>query len=227
MKFSRRTPLFTTGLTFIFLTLPLTAQQSLMARAGAADKSFSTPQLPSLPPGNGQPGTAAPITPGGPEDLDWTPPELTALNAHALARTSFTLNRSMLESASSLLPDSDRDLRRIVSKLDGVNVHLLRFGFSDIDEQAVAALRQSYHRRGWHHMVSASASNAISHGQSTDLWVAFKGFGVRGAVVLIENPKNLALVTFKGDLSPADLLRLRGHFGIPHFDGDRFREDKP
>jgi hypothetical protein len=45
---------------------------------------------------------------------------------------------------------------------------------------------------------------------------------VRGAVLLAETPRSLVLVTLKGDLSPIDLLHLRGHFGIPRFDGDGF-----
>ena len=41
------------------------------------------------------------------------------------------------------------------------------------------------------------------------------GVTVRGAVALVETPMSLTLVTLKGDLSPADLFHLRGHFGIP------------
>ena len=38
---------------------------------------------------------------------------------------------------------------------------------------------------------------------------------VRGAVILAETASSLTLVTVAGDLSPIDLLHLRGHFGIP------------
>jgi len=34
-----------------------------------------------------------------------------------------------------------------------------------------------------------------------------------GAVVLAQTPKSLTLVTIAGNLSPLDLLHLRGHFG--------------
>jgi hypothetical protein len=34
----------------------------------------------------------------------------------------------------------------------------------------------------------------------------------------------LTLVTAAGDLSPLDILHLRGHFGIPRFEGDHFRD---
>jgi hypothetical protein len=52
------------------------------------------------------------------------------------------------------------------------------------------------------------------------VWVVMDGVNVRGAVVLAETPKSLTLVTVAGNLSPVDLLHLRGHFGIPRFDGD-------
>ena len=38
--------------------------------------------------------------------------------------------------------------------------------------------------------------------------------------VLLVSPKDIDLVTITGDLSPLDLLHLRGHFGIPKFDAD-------
>ena len=52
-------------------------------------------------------------------------------------------------------------------------------------------------------------------GGRTDLWLVVDGVTVRGAVALVETPMSLTLVTLKGDLSPADLFHLRGHFGIP------------
>jgi len=42
-------------------------------------------------------------------------------------------------------------------------------------------------------------------------------------VVLAETPRSLTLVTVAGNLSPVDLLHLRGHFGIPKLDEGDFR----
>ena len=56
------------------------------------------------------------------------------------------------------------------------------------------------------------------HDGTTDVWVVMDGVNVRGAVVLAETPKSLTLVTVAGNLSPVDLLHLRGHFGIPRFE---------
>jgi hypothetical protein len=61
---------------------------------------------------------------------------------------------------------------------------------------------------------------------TTDVWLVMDGVNLRGAVVLAETPKSLTLVTVAGNLSPVDLLHLRGHFGIPRFDRDDMRVER-
>lgn len=135
---------------------------------------------------------------------------------------SFTLDRAMLAAAASTLPESDAEARQAIDRLDGVSVHLLHFpGDGAIDEDAVASIRAAYRLRGWKHLVTATNAGGPVHNGTTDVWVVLDGVNVRGAVVLAETPKSLSLVTVAGNISPVDLLHLRGHFGIPRFDGDR------
>jgi hypothetical protein len=49
-----------------------------------------------------------------------------------------------------------------------------------------------------------------------------QGVDVVGLVVVQASPRNLNVVALSGDLSPIDVLHLRGHFGIPKFAGDQF-----
>ena len=84
----------------------------------------------------------------------------------------------------------------------------------------VDSIRAAYHLRGWKHLVTTTKAGGPVHNGTTDVWVVMDGVNVRGAVVLAETPKSLTLVTVAGNLSPVDLLHLRGHFGIPRFDGD-------
>jgi hypothetical protein len=161
-------------------------------------------------------------------DLEWTPPALADLSRQAAVKSSFALDRTMLAAASSLIPDSDKETRQAIGKIDGVSVHLLRFGPAGIpDEASVEPIREAYHERGWKHLISTStASKSPLHNKATDLWMVLDGINVRGAVILVETPKSLTLVTLKGDLSPVDLLHLRGHFGIPRFEADGFKDAK-
>jgi hypothetical protein len=164
-------------------------------------------------------------TPGTPPNdnpvvLDWTPPALAQLSAQAAVKNSFTLDRNMLGIAAGTLSDSDPGTRQAINKLDGVSVHMLRFGEAGVpDETEVNAIRQAYHLRGWKHVVTtSSATGGPVHNGTTDVWMVMDGVNMRGAVVLAETPKSVTLVTVAGNLSPVDLLHLRGHFGIPHFD---------
>lgn len=155
----------------------------------------------------------------GPVPLDWTPPSFALLSSQAALKNSFTFDRTMLAAAAGLLPDSDAPQKQAIAKLDGVSVHLLRFAHGIPDEGAVNAIRQAYHLRGWKHVVTTTSSGGPVHDATTDVWVVMNGVNVRGAVILAETPRSLTLATLAGNLSPADLLHLRGHFGIPRFDG--------
>lgn len=149
------------------------------------------------------------------------------LSAEAAVKSSFTLDRNMLGIAVGMMPDSDEPTRQAINKIDGVSVHLLRFGAGGVpDEAAVSAVRDAYHLRGWKHVVTSTNSGGPVHNGTTDVWMVMDGINVRGAVVLAETPKSVTLVTVAGNLSPIDILHLRGHFGIPRFDGDGVRSER-
>jgi hypothetical protein len=159
--------------------------------------------------------------------LEWVPPELTRLAAQSVAKESFTFDRTMLTAASTLMSDNDADLKQTVAKLDGLSVHTLRFAApGTADQGQIDGIRESYHLRGWKHLVSAASTGGPVHTQTTDVWVVLDGANVRGAVVLVESPKSLTLATLAGNLSPVDLIRLRGHFHIPNFDTGGLGGDK-
>ncbi len=163
----------------------------------------------------------APITLGT-VPLDWTPPALEELNTQAAMKSSFVLDRNLLHMAAGLVPDSQEPARQVMNRLDGVSVHILRFGDQGVpDEDAVNAVRAAYHLRGWKHLVTTTNAGGPLHTETTDLWLVLDGANLRGAVVLTETPKSLTLVSVAGNISPVDLLHLRGHFGIPRFDGEQ------
>lgn len=185
------------------------------------------PVQPSAPAPDAGNAAAAANSDIGPTILEWVPPALAQLSTQALAKESFTLDRTMLVAAAGLLPDADADVRQSVAKLDGVSVHILRFATDGAaDPAAVDAIRESYHLRGWKHVVSSNSKGGPVHSGTTDVWVVMDGANVRGAVVLVESPRSLTLATMAGDLSPVDLLHLRGHFGIPRFEGNRLEGDQ-
>jgi hypothetical protein len=199
----------------------------LSAALACAFGLAQAPVQPSAPPPNADNAPAAPNSDIGPAILEWVPPALAQLSTQALAKESFTLDRTMLVAAAGLLPDADADVRQSVAKLDGVSVHILRFAADGAaDPAAVDAIRESYHLRGWKHIVSSASKGGPVHSGITDVWVVLDGANVRSAAVLVESPRSLTLATMAGNLSPVDLLRLRGHFGIPRFEGDGLEGDQ-
>lgn len=127
----------------------------------------------------------------------------------------------MLEAMGAIEGRMDPETRQAWAKLNGVSVHLLRFGPGGIpNEPAVEALRAAYHLRGLKHLVTSTGTGAPMHNGTTDVWLVVDGINVKGAVILGETAKSVTLVTVKGDISPADLFHLRGHFGIPKFDSN-------
>jgi hypothetical protein len=174
---------------------------------------------------NSAPAASATNPAADPVPLEWVPPALAQLSSTAPVKSNFTLDRTMLGIAAGLVPDSDVPTRQAINKLDGVSVHTMRFNEAGIpDEAAVEAVRASYHLRGWKHVVTTSDHGSPVHNGTTDIWVVLDGMNVRGAVVLAETPRSLTLVTVAGNLSPADLMHLRGHFGIPKLDAGDFKD---
>lgn len=179
-----------------------------------------------IPPDRSQPVAARANDPvADPVPLEWVPPALADLRSQAAVKSDLVFDRAMLGMAAGMVPDSDLPTRQAINKLDGVSIHLLRFGAAGIaDEREVEAIRSSYHLRGWKHVVTSTNTGGPIHNEFTDVWFVLDGVNVRGAVVLAETPKSLTLVTIAGNLSPVDLMHLRGHFGIPRLDADNFRD---
>jgi len=187
-------------------------------------------QAPADPSAPVNPGSAPvagpPAADAGPVVLEWVPPAMAQLSAQAAGRLSFTLDRNMLVAAASL-SNPDDATKQAIAKLDGVSVHMLNFAAANMADAAqVDAVRDAYHLRGWKHLVSAGGSGGPVHNGAADVWLVLDGANVRGAVVLVHSPKSLTLVTLAGNLSPVDILHLRGHFGIPRFDGDGLKDSR-
>jgi hypothetical protein len=214
----------------LFSSIGILVFGAIIACTTASAQAPAAPDPTAQPsPGSAQPaGNSAP----GPVDLNWTPPALDRLSAEASTRSSFSLDRTTLGIAAGLVPDSDSETRQAIAKVDGVSVHILRFGPGGISDQpAVNDIRHAYHLRGWKHLVTNTAvlservnANGPLHNGTTDLWLVMDGVNVRGAVALVQSPRSLTLITLAGNISPVDMLHLRGHFGIPRFDGDQFKD---
>ena len=207
------------------LLLGISVLSAGLGCALAVAQAYAKPLFQDGSQGGASGGTRSVDAGADPVPLEWTPPALTELSLQATVKNSFTLDRTLLGVAAGMVPDTDEPTRHAINRLDGVSVHLLRFGPAGIaDEREVEAIRDSYHLRGWKHLVTTSTHGGKFHNGTTDVWFVLDGVNVRGAVVLAETPKSLTLVTVAGNLSPIDVLHLRGHFGIPRLEAGEFKE---
>jgi hypothetical protein len=155
--------------------------------------------------------------------LNWIPQGFEALGQRAAFHTDFTFDRSMLQLAGFFVGDADQETRNAIAKLNGISVHSYHFAAPGLyDPAALDLIRRQYEAIGWKHLVAARSKGDPFNAGQTDLWINFSHMDVTGMMVLFSGPKDLNLIAFNGDISPVDLLHLRGHFGIPRFPGDRF-----
>ena len=162
--------------------------------------------------------------PPGEDALSWVPQGMIELSHEASSHTDFTFDRSMLALAGNLY-GLDGPTRQSLGRLNGISVHSYRFPAARAyDPGALQAVRAQYNALGWKHVVSSNSkpgahnyAQGYGNGQ-TDLWIETRGMNVAGAAILLASPSSVNLIAVSGDLSTADLLHLRGHFGIPRFD---------
>ena len=78
------------------------------------------------------------------------------------------------------------------------------------------AVNRQYRDAGWQHLVNQHKGN---NGTQTDLWIRLDQSAIRDVAVLLVGATQVSFVSASGSVTPLDLLRLSGHFGIPKMDG--------
>ena len=148
---------------------------------------------------------------------NWMPDAIAYLRHNASSKTEFDLDHSMVVLASKVDQD-DPDFRRVIAGVDGVSVHHFRFpGYGMYDPRALVDVRQQYRAAGWQH-ISGSRSRDGGPG-ATDIWVRLDNMTIRNVAVLFAGPSQVNFVSVSCAISPIDLARLGGHFGIPPIQG--------
>jgi hypothetical protein len=148
---------------------------------------------------------------------EWIPHGIDAVRKSASSKTEFTLDHSMLVMASKLDHDNE-DLRRVIAGVNGVTVHSYRFpGAWTYDAKALSSVKDEYRAAGWKQVVNNHEKNGGPG--VTDLWMRLENNAISNVAVLLEKSNEVDFVLVSGSISPVDLFRLGGHFGIPKIEG--------
>jgi hypothetical protein len=147
---------------------------------------------------------------------EWVPQGVETLRQSASSKTEFRLDHSMLVFASKVDPDND-ELRRVIAGVNGVSVERFRFaGGSTYDPEALGSVKEEYRAAGWKQLMN---DHQKAGGPETDLWVRLENNAISDVAVLLSKPSEVDFVVVSGSISPLDIIRLGGHFGIPKLEG--------
>ena len=151
------------------------------------------------------------------QQTDWVPQGILALRQSASTKTDFALDHSMLVLVSKLDKDNE-DLRRVIAGVSGISVHSYHFpGPWLYDSAALSAAKDEYRQAGWKELANSHAKDG-SPGV-TNVWLRFENNAVSNVAILIGKSNEVDLIVVSGSISPIDLFRLGGHFGIPKIEG--------
>jgi hypothetical protein len=148
---------------------------------------------------------------------DWTPKGIEALRQSASSKTEFTLDHSMVVFAAKMDPDNE-DLQRVIAGVNAVSLHSYRFPPAWIyDSDALNSVREEYQAAGWKQLMNRREKDGGPG--MTEVWVRLENNAISNAAVLQTKANEIKFVTVSGSISPLDLSRLGGHFGIPKLEG--------
>jgi hypothetical protein len=147
---------------------------------------------------------------------NWLPKGIETLRHDAASKTEFTLDHSMLVFASKIDPDNE-DLRRVIAGINAIGVHDLRYsGRWAYDGEALNSIRDDYRAAGWTQLLNKHDKNGTEG--VTDLWIKMENNAISNIAVLVAKATEIDYVVVSGSISPIDLAKLGGHFGIPKID---------
>ncbi len=151
------------------------------------------------------------------------PQALAALADQPATHTSFSFDKSMLQSAQGFF-GPDGDAHRVAAALNSISVDTYRYPQPAFyAPETMGMIVAAYNAAGWKHMVNQNATpgeNAQPIRPITDMWLHFRGMEIDDVTVLVRGPKDMNLIQVSCLLRPLDLVHLSGHFGIPKIDPD-------
>jgi hypothetical protein len=170
----------------------------------------------------------APATNGAPAEWDRLANQATSICSDALDRSQPGDSAEFEQEAASVTatagtesyPGFNSRVLQSIGMVDRVALFTLIFRPGVTPNQAlVKQLRETYaQQRLFHHIWFNTPACSVLH-DTTDLWWPGERNAFHNAVLLIESRTSLTLVSLKGNFKTnADILFLRGHFGIPNFD---------
>lgn len=154
---------------------------------------------------------------------DWDPGgTLKRLSAKASKTVDVNLDQSMLQFAAAFLDPKDPDqarAKKIIANMKGIYVHNLEFEKNgEFSEDDLVPLRTPLKEPDWSRIVNVRSK---TDGQNVEIFFHKDGEKFKGLVIIATEPKELTFVDIVGPITPEDIMRLGGQFGIPKVEMDQ------
>jgi len=143
-------------------------------------------------------------------------PDFSDLSKRATESVVVTLDHDMLQTASQFIPkdDGNAEANAVINGLEGVYVRSFTFAQDhDYSRADVDGILKQLHAPIWSPLVSVHETKM---NQDVNIYVCRVNGHTKGMVVVAAEPRELTIVNLVGDIDPAKLAQLGGHFGVPH-----------
>ena len=151
--------------------------------------------------------------------------DFSALAAKATETVDVTLDGDLLRMASKFLSSDDseeRNIRDIVSRLEGIYVRSYTFDTDHAYDPAVADRVRAQLGATWRQMVNVRSRDK----ENVDVFVDMRNGAVAGLVVISAEPREFTVVNIVGPIDLDKLAKLEGEFGIPHIHDRASKSDE-
>ena len=143
-------------------------------------------------------------------------PDFNDLAKRATDSVVVTLDHDMLQTASQFIPQGDDNAAAsaAMNGLQGVYVRSFTFAHDhDYSRADVDAILKQLHSPTWSPLVSVHDSGANE--ADVHIYLCRDKGHIQGMVVVAAEPRELTIVNLVGNIDPAKLAQLGGHFGVP------------
>jgi hypothetical protein len=147
------------------------------------------------------------------------PASLDKLAEKADETVSVTLDGSLLKLAGRFLSGhgEDANAQKIAAGLESIMVRSFEFSRDgQYDKADVEAIRSQVKAPQWSRIIGVTSRK---DGENVDVYFKDGGNGdLGGVVLLVEEPRELTIISVVGKIDPSQLASIGGHFGIPELD---------
>ncbi|MGH8218599.1 MAG: DUF4252 domain-containing protein [Steroidobacteraceae bacterium] len=142
-------------------------------------------------------------------------PDFSDLAKRATDSVVVTLDHDMLQAAAQFIPKGQGSAaaNAAIGGLEGVYVRSFTFAHdNDYSRADVNSILEQLHAPAWSPIISV---HETKQNEDVHIYLCRENGHTKGMVIVAAEPRELTIVNLVGDIDPAKLGQIGGHFGVP------------